>query len=171
MAIMSLAYRTVAKWMANDMQATMARMDERSAGGLPRRAAIDAWFDIMALLEKRKLEAYELEAPRDLFAIQIDTEKFFDAVPHSLAADLMNSQRTSTSSSSPLHHQIVHHVKYLFLGVYCNPEGFNVSRGIPQGDAVSMYGALVTMEHWMNALSPGNLNMRCYVDDRFAIQS
>ena len=166
LAIMNLAYRTLAKWIAEDMQSTMMTMDSRSVGGLPRRSAVDAWFDIMATLEQRRLEPHELDIGSHLEAIQIDTEKFFDAVPHDLAVNLMLAKGLRPASVLLWQHQIAHHVKYLFLGPYCNPHGFQVSRGVPQGDAISMYGALVTMEHWMNSLSPAPICMKCYVDDR-----
>ena len=163
LAIMSLAYRTVAKWIARDMVLHLQHLDRRSAGGLPGRAGIDAWFDIMARLELNQMEPWEAQ---DIVAAQVDTEKFFDAVPHQLAVDLLLLHGVRPCCAALWRDQIVHHRKFLFLGPYADVNGMLVSRGIPQGDAISMFAALVVMDQWMTTLQHCQATLRCYVDDR-----
>ena len=131
--------------MAQDMQQHLQAVDRRSAGGLPGRAAIDAWFQIQAEPEMRQIEPHEYH-DLPMTAVMIDTEKFFDAVPHHLAVDLLLAKGVRKASAMLWADQIVNHVKFLFLGMYADPKGMRVERGIPQGDAVSMFAALVVME-------------------------
>ena len=57
----------------------------------------------------------------------------------------------------------MNHIKDLFLGRYADPHRMTVQRGMPQGDAVSMFAALVLMEQWMNELHTIPVSLRCYV--------
>ena len=164
LAIAPVPYRLFGKALLSLSGHAMSQLHGHSVGGVPGRSAQQALFKVCFIIEKVR------SAKGSFPGLAIDTQKFFDCIPHALAYTSL-----LLIGVPPL---VVHTWLSFVLGIRrfvslkgsVSPVPIFSDRGIPQGDPISMLAAAAPLAVWLTDLevippSP-KATAWVFVDDR-----
>ena len=145
-AVAPVPYRLFGKALLCLSGHAMTKLHAHSVGGVPGRSAQQAFVKVCFIIEKVR------SAKGSFSGLAIDTQNFFDCIPHALAY-----RSLLLIGVSPL---VVHTWltfvlsirRFVSLKGSVSPVPIFSDRGIPQGDPISMLAAAVSLAVWLTDL-------------------
>ena len=170
-AVCGIPYRTFSKFLSVRTAAWLTDLDPRLCGGIRGRGAQQAWLDLAMRLERISLAEEDnpySEVWPDLHALQIDTHKYFDSICIDKACRLMESIGIDDKVTKVWKFFVSNHTRHLAYGGIIDPNPLCATKGVPQGDSLSMVAGVLVMGNWASFLDTTGTApcMRLFVDDR-----
>ena len=168
LSIAPVAYRIWAKTLLILCSHAGANIHPCSVGGIPNRQAQHAFLRVALTAEK--LAAQKKSA----VGLAIDTQKFFDVIPHALAARCLTAIGVPPVVVFAWLKYITSIRRYISIHNSIADKPLTADRGIPQGDPISMLAAAAALGLWLNDLnripSSPAAEAWVFVDDRLLFQ-
>ena len=168
LSIAPVAYRIWAKTLLILCSHAGANIHPCSVGGIPNRQAQHAFLRVALTAEK--LAAQKKSA----VGLAIDTQKFFDVIPHALAARCLTEIGVPPVIVFAWLKYITSIRRYISIHNSIADKPLTADRGIPQGDPISMLAAAAALGLWLddlNRIPPSpSAEAWVFVDDRLLFQ-
>ena len=168
LSIAPVAYRIWAKTLLTLCSHASTNIHASSVGGVPKRQAMHAYLRVALSVEK--LAAQKKSA----VGLAIDTQKFFDVVPHALAARCLTEIGVPPIVIFAWLRYITSIRRYISIHNSIADRHILADRGIPQGDPISMLAAAAALGIWLKELEriPSNPSTEAwvFVDDRLLFE-
>ena len=164
LVIAPVAYRLFGKILLSLSRHAIFNVHSHSVGGIPKRRAQFAFLRVSMLIEHCR------SAGLSLSGAAIDTQKFFDAVPHALAIKCLLEVGVPPIVVHTWGRYITSIQRYVSVHNSFSSKPIFCDRGIPQGDPISMFAAAAALGVWLESLSqiPQAISAEAwvFVDDR-----
>ena len=159
-----VAYRLFGKIFLSLSRHAIFNVHSHSVGGIPKRRAQFAFLRVSMLIEHCR------STGQSLSGAAIDTQKFFDAVPHALAIKCLLEAGVPPIVVHTWGRYITSIQRFVSVHNSVSSKPIFCDRGIPQGDPISMFAAAAALGVWLESLSqiPQAISAEAwvFVDDR-----
>ena len=164
LVIAPVAYRLFGKILLSLSRHAIFNVHSHSVGGIPKRRAQFAFLRVSMLIEHCR------STGKSFSGAAIDTQKFFDAVPHALAFKCLLEVGVPPIVVHTWGKYITSICRYVSVHGAISSKPICCDRGIPQGDPISMFAAAAALGLWLDSLSqiPKAISSEAwvFVDDR-----